>query len=63
MTGLIETREITCPHCWQTIEIVVDLSEPEQSYIEDCSICCRPIIIRVCAAEGEILELDASASE
>ncbi|MGH8311630.1 MAG: CPXCG motif-containing cysteine-rich protein [Steroidobacteraceae bacterium] len=63
MTGLIDARSITCPHCWQSIEILIDLSEPEQSYIEDCSICCRPISIRVSAAHGEILELDASASE
>ncbi len=63
MTGLIDARSITCPHCWQSIEILIDLSEPEQSYIEDCSICCRPISIRVSAADGEILELDASASE
>lgn len=63
MTALIDTRSITCPHCWQAIEITVDLSEPAQSYIEDCSVCCRPIAIRVSAADGEILELEAAASE
>lgn len=61
--ALTDTRSITCPHCWQTIEIVIDLSEPEQRYIEDCSICCRPISIRVSTADGEILELDSAASE
>ncbi len=63
MTGLIEARSITCPHCWQSIEILLDLSETEQTYIEDCSICCRPISIRVSAVAGEIFELEASASE
>jgi hypothetical protein len=63
MTGLVETRSITCPHCWQSIEITLDLSEPEQTYIEDCSVCCRPIVIRVSSADGEVLELEATASE
>ena len=63
MTGLIEARSITCPHCGESIEIVVDLSEPEQTYIEDCSVCCRPIEIRVQAAGGEIIELETTASE
>ena len=63
MTGFIEARSITCPHCGEGIEIVVDLSEPEQTYIEDCSVCCRPIEIRVSASEGEIIELETTASE
>ena len=63
MTGLIEARSIMCPHCGESIEIVVDLSEPEQTYIEDCSVCCRPIEIRVQAAGGEIIELETTASE
>jgi hypothetical protein len=63
VTGLVETRAITCPHCWETIEVVVDLSEREQSYVEDCSVCCRPIAITVTAADGEIRELDAAPTE
>jgi hypothetical protein len=33
-----------CPYCGQTIEIYVDPGGGErQEYIEDCSVCCRPI--------------------
>ncbi len=35
----------TCPYCWQEISFVLDLSAGEQSYIEDCEVCCRPIQI------------------
>lgn len=40
-----ELREqlIQCPYCGEIIEIEVDCSEPNQNYIEDCSVCCRPI--------------------
>jgi transcription elongation factor Elf1 len=33
----------TCPYCWQTISMVLDLSVPEQTYVEDCEVCCQPI--------------------
>ena len=33
--------EIQCPYCGETIGIVVDLSVEDQSYIEDCQVCCQ----------------------
>jgi hypothetical protein len=63
MSALTDTQEITCPHCGESIEVVLDLSESEQSYIEDCSVCCRPINIRVSSADGELVDLEATASE
>ena len=35
-----------CPHCGERISMLLDLSVPEQSYIEDCEVCCRPVEIR-----------------
>ena len=35
--------ELTCPYCGEDVELVVDEGGgPEQSYIEDCPVCCRP---------------------
>ena len=36
-------REVQCPYCGETIEIQVEASAGEQAYVEDCSVCCRPI--------------------
>ena len=37
-----------CPHCVERIESAADPSQGStQSYIEDCQVCCRPIIINV----------------
>lgn len=58
MSGL-QTTTIQCPYCWEPIEIVVDCSVEEQEYTEDCSVCCRPIIISVATADGEIISLEA----
>lgn len=46
MNGL-EPVIIQCPYCWESIEILVDCSVDEQEYVEDCQVCCRPIIMSV----------------
>ena len=38
---------ISCPYCGETITILVDDSLPEQQYVEDCQVCCRPIVLSV----------------
>jgi len=49
-----DSTYIDCPYCGERIEIVVDLSVEEQCYIEDCSVCCRPIVLTTTVdAEGE----------
>ena len=40
-------QSIGCPYCGETISILVDDSLPEQEYIEDCQVCCRPIVFHV----------------
>ena len=32
-----------CPYCWETISMLLDSSIREQSYVEDCEVCCNPI--------------------
>lgn len=58
---LTTAREITCPHCGERIEIVLDLSIPEQQYVEDCFVCCRPIVISYRARDGLLEALSAEA--
>jgi hypothetical protein len=36
--------ELTCPHCAESLETYPDPGGgPEQDYVEDCAVCCRPI--------------------
>ncbi len=47
-----------CPYCGELIELVIDCSVPEQQYIEDCSVCCRPIVVNaMCDGEDELISL------
>lgn len=48
------TKCIQCPYCGESIDIVLDTSVPHQEYIEDCSVCCRPIEMDV-LVEGDVI--------
>lgn len=52
-----------CPYCRQQISMVLDLSIAEQTYIEDCEVCCRPIQIRYAAENFELDEFQAETLE
>ena len=55
--AVIEHR-FRCPYCWEEITMVFDLSAPEQSYVEDCEVCCNPIALRFLARNGMVVYLD-----
>jgi transcription elongation factor Elf1 len=44
----------TCPYCWQEISMVLDISVPSQTYVEDCEVCCQPIEIHYTIEDGEV---------
>ncbi|MCG8466712.1 MAG: CPXCG motif-containing cysteine-rich protein [Gemmatimonadetes bacterium] len=46
--GPIESSEVICPYCGETIEHLLDPGGGEiQEYVEDCEVCCRPWSVRV----------------
>jgi transcription elongation factor Elf1 len=53
----------TCPYCWQQISVVLDLSIDEQSYIEDCEVCCRPMQIIYMTQDFELNGFQAESIE
>lgn len=46
MNHLTETS-ISCPYCGETIDVLIDPTDVEQQYIEDCQVCCKPITFLV----------------
>ena len=61
--NLLQGHEATCPHCWETINLTLDLSVPEQSYIEDCPVCCAPMVVSYSAVDGELCELSVDRGD
>ena len=51
------SAEVVCPFCGEAEELYVDLGGGEQqTYTEDCAVCCRPRVVHVSAGEfpGEV---------
>ena len=58
-----EEHFFTCPYCWQEISMVLDLSVAEQSYVEDCEVCCNPIEISYIAEDSQVISFTADVLE
>ena len=56
--AVIEHR-FTCPYCWEAITMLLDLTVAEQTYVEDCEVCCNPISVRLRAEQGAVVVFDA----
>lgn len=54
---LVTETEIVCPHCGEAFPLQIDTSQAEQSLIEDCTVCCRPISLTVRCRPGAIVDV------
>ena len=52
-----------CPHCWEEISMILDASVYQQTYIEDCEVCCNPIEITPNFEEGELTSFRSESIE
>ena len=51
----LKEHRIQCPYCGEIIDVLIDCSVEQQTYIEDCQVCCRPINFGVTVGfEGEV---------
>ncbi len=58
---VLPTASICCPYCGENFDILVDPSVPSQEYVEDCAVCCQPVLLRVeLDLEGEIRSVSAN---
>ena len=44
---LLQERDIDCPYCGEPITVQIDCSISHQNYVEDCQVCCRPIVLDI----------------
>ena len=59
----LSERTIGCPYCGESISILVDDTLPEQRYVEDCQVCCRPIELDVAVAPNGDVTVDARSGD
>lgn len=45
---------LDCPYCGEPISVLVDCSLEQQSYVEDCQVCCQPMVIHAVVDEDGV---------
>lgn len=45
---------VQCPTCWQTNDIPVDIAEGATEVIQDCEVCCNPMLVHVEVDAGRV---------
>lgn len=58
-------RETTiyCPYCGEKLDILVDELSGTQSYYEDCSVCCMPILFILTEDEDGKIQVDVKRDD
>ena len=60
---MLDEHAFNCPYCDAPITVLLDLSTDEQSYIEDCEVCCQPMQIYYQLEEAEIALFTAKRTD
>ena len=47
MANQLNEEHIYCPYCGEHISVLIDTQDIAQQYIEDCQVCCRPIVFLI----------------
>ena len=58
-----QTADLLCPYCGEEIEVAVDCSARRQVYVEDCEVCCRPIVITLVSRDGEVESIEGRTED
>lgn len=58
----MDETEYVCPSCGETVVIPVDVSQGRvQQYIEDCPVCCSPVVIRIRISKSGVIDCEAES--
>ncbi len=43
-----------CPYCGEPVHLLADEEMLGESYVEDCEVCCRPMVVTLFESAGEL---------
>ena len=52
-----------CPYCWEEISMLLDSSISNQTYVEDCEVCCNPVEVNPRFIENQLESFEAGDIE
>lgn len=62
---MFNEREIffICPYCAQQVSILIEELFGNQSYIEDCEVCCQPIQFTFEMEDGTLISFEVQRAD
>lgn len=60
---MLHSARVNCPYCGESFETVVDCSAGNQEYVEDCEVCCKPIVFTVTAEDGQLIGVETRTED
>ncbi len=57
---LLVPIDVECPYCGEVYSIYADTSQGAHEMVEDCTVCCRPILVEIECEPGEVTTLNFS---
>jgi transcription elongation factor Elf1 len=58
--GELIEHPFDCPFCGEPITMLLDLSVEDQTYVEDCEVCCNPVLLRVQVRDGALVRVEVA---
>ena len=60
---MLPVVEVLCPYCGEPLTLQIDDSAGAQTYVEDCQVCCRPMVVRVRIDEEGAIDVDVRSED
>ncbi len=58
---MLEYTAIICPYCWEQIEVPLETEPGNHEFVEDCPVCCQPILMHVTVGlDGELQHVESA---
>ncbi|MFT4769495.1 MAG: hypothetical protein ACI8RN_002640 [Glaciecola sp.] len=51
----LQESQVYCPYCGEPLTLLLDTGDSDMAYIEDCQVCCQPMVVNVRSeTDGEL---------
>ncbi len=61
---MLSWRAVLCPYCGESFDTHIDTSAGDQTYTEDCYVCCRPIVFHIATdSDGNLTTVETRREE
>ena len=58
---MLQSADLDCPWCWVSNSLLLDCSAGDSELVEDCTVCCRPMLLRIQVDEdGQLLGVEVT---